>query len=122
MVQRHLEESLELHKTIKFYKQRQREEEWRLKRQMVAYLNTASEPAEKKKKQEEEQLIKMQQRLFYAMQYSLNGVPMYKIAISDPPLDVKAYRKTLSYQSSSTLILIKAIKTKPAKRVKNHCH
>ncbi len=211
MVQKHLEESRELHKTLKFYKQCQREEEWRLKRQMAAHLNTATEPeekldigsiiadklakleskiasmsgdiaamqdalddamlsddvkakirtlierakeiffakrlkqeqAEKKKKQEEEQLIQTQQRLFYviqqyeklkqqqaeqqriatfnsafnariqAMQYSLNGVPMYKISISDPPLDIAAYRQTLSYQSSATLI--KSIKTKPAK-------
>ena len=48
-----------------------------------------------------------------AMQYSLNGVPMYKISISDPPLDIAAYRQTLSYQSSVTLI--KTIKSKPPK-------
>jgi hypothetical protein len=211
MVQKHLIESRKLHKTLKFYKQQQREEEWRLKRQMAAYLNTASEPEhaievqtaiteqlaklesriaamsgdiaamqdalddamisddmkakirslieraketfllkrikreqiQHKKKQTEEHLIETQQRLFHAiqqhetlkqqqaeqqritaintafharvmsMQYSLNGVPMHKVVIADPPLDVKSYRKTLRYQSSASLV--NTIKTKPPK-------
>ena len=105
MVQKHLKESRELHKTLKFYKQQQR-------------LFYAMQQYEKLKQQQaEQQRIAAFNSAFNAkiqvMQYSLNGVPMYKIAISDPPLDVNAYRKTLSYQSSATLI--KAIRTKPTK-------
>lgn len=44
MVEHHLRESRELHKTLKFYKEEQRKEEWRLKRQMAAFLNTETEP------------------------------------------------------------------------------
>ncbi len=211
MVQKHLAESRELHKTIKFYKTQEQQEEWRLKRQIAAHVNEATEPERHirqdnisdklialesgitamsadiialqgsldnamlsedmkakirnlieqakdivlfkkiKEKQEksnlktkEEDLLKTQQKLFHTMQqyealkqqqaeqqrviafnrafyahiqavpYNLNGVPMHKIKIVDKPLDTKAFKQKIQYQSTDTLL--RNIKTKPPKK------
>jgi len=44
MVCRHLSESRELHKSLKFYKAQQRQEEWHLKKHIAHYINTATKP------------------------------------------------------------------------------
>jgi len=64
MVQRHLQESRDLHKTIKFYKTQEQQEEWRLKRQIAAHVNEVTEPKQRIRKDHiTDKLIALESRI-----------------------------------------------------------
>src|SRR5690606_34083607 len=52
MVKAHLDESRELHKTLNFYKDQHREEEWQFKKQIAGHINAATVPEKPKDSQQ----------------------------------------------------------------------
>jgi hypothetical protein len=104
MVRRHLDESRDLHKTLNFYKDQHREEEWQLKKQIAGHINAATAPEKPKDSQQaiKEQLAKLESRIaalsgdIASLQASLDSA-----LLSD---DMKAKIRALILRAQETIM------------------
>ncbi|MBL1146211.1 MAG: hypothetical protein D8M28_00760 [Proteobacteria bacterium] len=110
MVRRHLEESRDLHKTLNFYKDQHREEEWQLKKQVAGHINAATAPEKPKdsQKQLKEQLAALESKIA-----SLSGDIASLQASLDSALlsdDMKAKIRALILRAQETIMAEKVQK------------
>ena len=110
MVRRHLQESRDLHKTLNFYKEQHREEEWQLKKQIAGHINAATAPEKPKDSQQaiKEQLEKLESKIA-----SLSGDIASLQASLDSALlsdDMKAKIRALILKAQETIMAEKVQK------------